>query len=305
MVIKNQKPKDCQTALDCAIRDFEKKKGNVEFGYVMNKFDIKYDNYMSNEAWQRYVDDMLPEHRSQYESGSGGELKEGTYPPNMASFGSSSRMIYELSKNIQGFEFEKQLETKVGKEANIDGYLKVGDTFIYMEAKRREIYGSKNKKISDKYKRVYSSINKKYSSFEYDGSLFKIDKKPIRHFDMKQLICHFLGITYYLIENSVDNAKVKFLYLLYNPEEVEKKYIEDKYRVKVMSTYNKVVEFIDKNKDTFKEIFKAVLYFQQHENKQKSSSSTQGDFEIKPDFEFKRVDQNSYKKELEPYITHN
>ena len=105
---------------------------------------------------------------------------------------------------------------------------------------------------------------------------------------MKQLICHFLGITYDIAKHSVKNAKVTFLYLLYNPKDVEDK-IDKKYREKVRGRYAEVSSFITNKKDVFKSIFDAVLQYQIETHKLE-----------KPDivFDFKLVDQSTYLNEL-------
>lgn len=294
---KNKLPKDMATALDCAIRDTEGKKG----GYKVKKSGTSYCNYMSNEEWIGYLGEMDETHKKQYKDGGGGELYPGKYPPKMASFGSSSRFIYELSKGKRGFEFEEKLDTKVGGVANLDGFIKTKDKYIYVEAKRREIYGAShvNEKIKVVYQDVYNKIKKYVANFSYEmlekedeegnkNCTFKIEGKEVKYFDLKQLICHFLGITYDIAKHSAQNAKVKFLYLLYNPKEVENS-IDKKYCQKVLKRYGEVEKFIDENNELFKSIFNAILEFQ---------INSHGFPPIKIDFEFKRVDQYNYKAEL-------
>lgn len=75
----------------------------------------------------------------------GCELEEknsryGLTPPQMTSFGSSSRLIYECSKDIPNFSFEKLLPTRVGHTANLDGCIATKESDIFVEAKCREIY---------------------------------------------------------------------------------------------------------------------------------------------------------------------
>ena len=91
---------DREKALDYAIRDYECKKFHVESGYkIGNK--PPYWNYLSNGAWEKFKDSMKKVHRRQFEDADGGELKEkkgrwGICPPKMASFGSSSRFLYNI-----------------------------------------------------------------------------------------------------------------------------------------------------------------------------------------------------------------
>ncbi len=166
----NKSAKDMATALDLAIRNKEE----IEFGYEINNNEVqkKYDNYMSNAEWEKFINKMSESHKENFKDGNGGELEEkkgrfGLYPPKMASFGSSSRLIYDLSHDIEKFSFEKQLHTHVGGVANIDGFVCRGNEYIFVEAKRREIYGGshKNEEISDKYEDVYEKINEIFPFF--------------------------------------------------------------------------------------------------------------------------------------------
>lgn len=65
---KNEMPYNMATALDCAIRDNERKKG----GYKMTKSDTTYCNYMNNTEWNDFLTNMNPIHRAQYSCGGGG-----------------------------------------------------------------------------------------------------------------------------------------------------------------------------------------------------------------------------------------
>lgn len=297
---KYEKPKDMATALDCAIRDAEGKKG----GYVMNERNITYCNYMTNEDWKRFFDEMPISYKEQFKNSDGNEIEEHTYPPHMASFGSSSSFIYGLSHEIQSFCFEKKLDTHVGGDANLDGFLQRGSEYIYVEAKRREIYGDShaNEEISEAYLPVYKKIEKQCEAFSYTQAdcnkkgckkiTFVINGKPVAHFDLKQVICHFLGITYDIAKHPMNDIKVKFLYLLYNPyKSQDSKGIEDKlnekYKKRVLNRYTEVQEFIKANIDqgVFTSIFQAVLNYQI-------------DNGIKINFEMKLVDQDNYKDEF-------
>ncbi len=294
---KYQDPTGMQTALDCAIREHEGKIG----GYTMTKSDTIYCNYMSNTDWKDYLIDMNTIHQEQYSSGGGGELYPGRYPPKMASFGSSSRLIYELSKDISEFKFEEKLDTKVGGVANLDGFIKTKDKYIYIEAKRREIYGAShvNEKIKSVYEDVYKTIKKSVNNFNFEMSeeedpegykkcTFRISEEDVKYFDLKQLICHFLGITYDIAKHNIENAKVKFVYLISNPNEV-KENINKNYKGNIEKRYKDVTEFVKKNTETIKSIFNAVLKYQ---TKRHSFPDTA------IDFEFLLVDQYHYRDEL-------
>ena len=159
---------DKATALDFAIRDGQEE---FDYGYKISG-KSPYNNYLSNDDWKRFLDSMSPLHLAQYNDADGGELKEKSgrwgIPPKMASFGSSSRLIYECSKSIPGFCFEKQLPTRVGHTANLDGYLRSRESDVFVEAKCREIYSTHlNQKISLAYRDVYEYIKSKNPGFSY------------------------------------------------------------------------------------------------------------------------------------------
>lgn len=296
---KNKLPKDMPTALDCAIRD---KMHKQDGGYVVNN-TTRYYNYICNAKWQKFLDDMEKIHQEQYGMGSGGELKAGKCPPKMASFGSSSRLIYDLSKDIPGFNFEERLDTRVGGTANLDGFIRRGNNYTYIEAKRREIYypSHERQEIKSVYEPVYDKIKDECPHFGYDSVFcktnngedikritFYVKGEPVKYFDLKQLICHFLGITYDISKHHVAKTNVTFLYLLYNPKEVEQD-IDEKYREKVMRRYEEVVLFIKNNKELFEKIFYAVLQYQ---------ADTHNLDKPKIKFDFKLVDQDDYESEL-------
>lgn len=246
-------------------------------------------------------------HRRQFEDGDGGETIEkkgrwGLCPPKMASYGSSSRFIYNISKDIYGFRFEKQLATRVGHTANLDGFLPIENINVYVEAKCREIYGNhKRVEVSEVYKEVYKYIqNNNHLEFNYNDNKLPCKKKEhfnctfqykgieIVHFDIKQLICHFLGITADILENKC-SKDVRFIYLIFNPRKVQEK-IDNTYREDVLLAYDETIAEIERMGDMHW-LFKAVLDYQQ--------TNLNLSIDKVPSFNFKLVDQTSYRDELE------
>ena len=289
-------------ALDYAIRDYELNTSDkVGFGYEIPDKEPR-QNYLSNDSWKSFLKGMCPLHKAQFNDGDGSELwqkkgRYGIYPPKMASFGSSSRLIYRLSKDIDGFCFEKALPTRVGHTANLDGYCIGNVKDIYVEAKCREIYVShKNNKISDVYKSVYNRIAELHPCFHYDFSplvddyssiTFYYDKKCIEHFDIKQLICHFLGISANILDNNA-NRNVSFVYLIFNPQfgtDFKSSSKVEKYYESVNETYNETIAEIERLGD-MKWLFDAVMRFQ-CEHLEKDS--------VDYDFSFCFANQNNYK----------
>lgn len=315
---------DIAKALDFAIRDYELNNmiiGPSDVPYIIKTENGKreYWNYMSNDSWESFKEHaMTIEHRNNYKDAKGGELdprnsRWGMLPPKMASFGSSSRMIYCLSKDMPGFVFEKQMPTYVGHDANLDGYLLSDNTAIFVEAKCREIYSSHaNLDINEVYKNVYNYIHEKNPKFGFDEEkskeqncfkcTFHYDDKVIKHFDIKQLICHFLGITAALIDNKdnkIASNTIKFIYLIFNPN-YNTDFSHDaikKYEKKLKDQYNESIKEIDKF-GNMKWLFNSIMEFQVNENKK--LKLTNENLKLPNySFSFELMDQEKYKNYLE------
>lgn len=294
--IKSNVTMNLQQILDCLIRDKEKKCYGE--GYLVAKSKSVYDRYMSNEGWERYLAEMSEDHRKQYEDGDGLEINEkrgrwGIYPPKMACYGSSSRIIYTLLRDVPSIEFEKKFATLVGHTANLDAYLRNGDTDIFLEAKCREIFTvHKTIEIGNPYKIVYEYINQCNKKFGYsvepsrDSNKFKCsfyyDDKQVVRFDIKQLICHFLAIVAnYLKPKKGKDAmnNFRFVYFIYNPNELGNEALNRVY-----------ADTIDEiGKIDIIELFKAVFEYQKKNLKIEKCM---------PKFEFTLADQNDIKSKL-------
>lgn len=279
---------------DLAIADVE----NIPRGFVTGKGN--YDSYMNNAAWDAYLQDMSDEHRSQFDDGSGGELKEKNgRPPKMASFASSSRMAYRLSKDIPGFVFEKQLSTVIGGIANLDGYWKGNGQYIFVEAKCREPYSHKSPEtIKQNYKPLYEYLQSKLPDM-FSCTIEDIPetrdmrveffccKKPVVHFDIKQMLCHLLGVANRILLDKSFDTPVQFLYLLYNPTEL---LLSEKSKKEILRIYHSTCEAA-MNYD-FQQIFGCVVDFLMEE-KTYSISKADAD-KLKNNFQFALCDQNNY-----------
>ena len=217
--------------LDLSIKKAETGDKKTGKSYVLG--ERQYENYIDNETWTAFVDEMKRQYPAAYEEygeGSGDELgikKIGRYPPKMASYGSSSRMIYMLSRDIPGFCFEKKLPTTVGGIANMDGYLYSGGTHYYVEAKCREPYSPKSYVVDRKYEDLYRWLDQDEKvAFTCDITILDENKMEVRFiadgtkltcFDIKQMISHLLGIATAKL-NRPSEEKTEFLYLLYNTQ---------------------------------------------------------------------------------------
>ena len=109
--------------------------------------------------------------------------------------------------------------------------------------------------------------------------------KYISHFDVKQLICHFLGICADILENHA-NANVRFIYLIFNPNfdtDFSNENI-NAFQSKILEEYNETQTEIDSFGD-FKWLFNTIMDYQaEHLGLHKPIFN----------FEFERYDQRTY-----------
>ena len=296
-----------EKALDYAIRDYELKDKDkfAKSGYTIKKEKKTYWNYLSNDAWEEFKGKMKKAHLCQFEDADGGEMKEkkgryGINPPKMASFGSSSRFLYNISKDIEGFQFEKLLPTRVGHSANLDGYIMRDDVDIFVEAKCKEIYSShKTIKVSNVYEGIYKELHELYPKFSFKNNgqpkednehfncTFKFNGKEIIHFDIKQLICHFLAISANILENENANKNIKFIYLIFNPNEVIEQVEKESYK-------KQIIEIYGYTKKEITDYFDMELLFESIFEVQAKRLGLEGEkYSL---FEFHLVDQYNYKE---------
>lgn len=288
--------------LDLSIKFNETGASNEGKSYSLS--DRQYENYIDNENWSVFVEEMktkYPLAYAEYGEGSGDELgikKVGKYPPKMASYGSSSRMIYLLSRDIEGFQFEKKLPTTVGGIANMDGFLQSENIQFFVEAKCREPYSPKSYIIDRKYEALYRYIDAE-PSVDIKCNIAIIDDEKmqvqfvaqgtiITAFDIKQMISHLLGIATKKLNNPTEE-KIKFLYLLYNPTSI--KIVNPKHTERIMAAYNTQVN--ECNSIPFANLYGVVMDYL-HGIKSVGNATEQEINIIKSAFTFELCDQNNY-----------
>lgn len=256
--------------LDLSIKKAEK--GDADIDKFYKTGNRRYENYIDNEEWKAFVDEMRISYPSAYKNygeGAGDELgikKTGCFPPKMASYGSSSRMIYMLSRDIPGFCFEKKLPTTVGGIANMDGYLYKNGTHYYVEAKCREPYSPKSYVIDRKYEDLYRYLDKDQSldfnckiTILDDGKMdvsFIAGGAKLTRFDMKQMISHMLAIATDKLNHPTDEKTV-FLYLLYNPRQIE--IVNRNHQSRILSIYE--TEVSECRIVPFKDLYRAITQY--------------------------------------------
>lgn len=288
--------------IDLSIKFNETGTLNEGKSYVLS--DRQYENYIDNENWFAFVEEMktkYPLAYAEYGEGSGDELgikKVGKHPPKMASYGSSSRMIYLLSRDIEGFQFEKKLPTTVGGIANMDGFLQSENIQFFVEAKCREPYSPKSYIIDRKYEALYRYIDAE-ASVDIKCNIAIIDDEKmqvqfvaqgtiITAFDIKQMISHLLGIATKKLNNPTEE-KIKFLYLLYNPTSI--KIVNPKHTERIMAAYNTQVN--ECNSIPLANLYGVVMDYL-HGIKSVGNATEQEINIIKSAFTFELCDQNNY-----------
>ena len=258
--------------LDLAIK--LKETGTTDGTYV-----VKYGNrilsrqtYMTNTEWDAFLGSMTEDAKKEYGEGGGDELNgKNGHPPKMASYGSSSRMIYNLSKEKKGFRFEKKFPTTVGGTANLDGFYEDDNRYIFVEAKCHEPYSSKKVSVSKAYEKLYNYINEqmlggvqiemntskcgRYLNVEYYA-----DGEKLEHFDLKQMICHLLGIATGMLNGTLKRKQTDFIYLLYDPTELD---IESDAKAKIDAIYERTC--YECNLVDFAELYRVILEFLRQE----------------------------------------
>ncbi len=287
-----------QKTIDLSIKNHEL--GSTEGGYHIENRKT-YREYADNLLWALFIDDMEKNHPAafnEYGSGAGGELKaKGSFPPKMASYGSSSRMIYNLCKDISGFHFEYQMPTKIGGVANLDGFMEKEDEFVFVEAKCREIYATKPHLIEKKYEKLY-----RYISSDERNNLciratqeekkinvtFLVDSTEISRFDIKQMICHLLGIAVKLLKEPI-KKKISFLYLCYNPQKI--KILDEKKEKDILAAYAKMCD--ECQAIDFKKLFESIVLYL-HEEMKVGVATARNIDEMVEGFEFVLCDQTDF-----------
>ena len=286
--------------LDYAImKDETAKNPELKSGYKIG--NRTYDNYLENNCFDAFVTKMEEKYHTAYEmycAGGGKELEENKYPAKMASFGSSSRMIFNLMKDTDGFLFEKQLPTTVGGTANLDGFMETDDKYIFVEAKCREPYGAKSNVYEDKYEDLYKFISlspKTNVTCDIENLennkikvTFKVNDKPIKNFDMKQMISHLLGVSTAFLNGEFELKDIEFIYLLFNPTVIEIK--DEKAREKIYKIYKNTCD--ECNATDFKALFEVVIDYLKSYKKWNKDIETS---DLTKDFTFKLCSQEDIK----------
>ena len=209
------------------IAEMEKKGEKTSIGYVLN--GNKYDDYYSQEAFKAFLDKMKTDYigfYDKYTDSPGNEtIEKNDAPPKMASVASSSRFCYLALRN--GFEKEGINKVEVEKKckingmkgcvhANLDAFCKENNTYI--EVKCHEIFDHHTIKMSGQYrKHLKEEFELEVDTEDKSEVVIELEKfgveTPFSRFDIKQLICHLLGIS----SRMEEDEKATLMYLFFKP----------------------------------------------------------------------------------------
>ena len=172
-----------------------------------------------------------------------------------------------LSRGKENFHYEKKLPTTIGGKANLDGFYEDNNRYIFVEAKCHEPYTVKKTIVSTSYASLYDYINERmmgnlriemkvnacgrHMSVDYFA-----DNEKLERFDLKQMICHLLGIATGLLSGTLERKQTDFIYLLYDPTELD---LESDARVEIERIYARTCH--ECNLLDFAELFRVILEF--------------------------------------------
>lgn len=288
-----------QKKFDLAKKEVEG--GDITTGYFIAENNKTYETHYTNSDWEKYCNTMkenYPEAFDRYYNCPGGEMKKyyddrwrQWMPPKMASYGSSSRFIYESSRQIPSFRFEEGLPIGFpgyGKEAeaSLDGFYE--PKCIYVEAKCHEFYNALNTEFKNKYEEFYNYlVNATGGVFKFNVNngikkptvKFSWQMTPITQFDLKQVLCHLLGIAKKTLQDAGKHVPT-FIYLVYKPSPDLLAVVEKRYGKRTANTIKSRWEKEHEEYELIpiKQLYKHVVYFM---------------------YEKKGVGQNISKEELE------
>jgi hypothetical protein len=207
-------------------------------------------------------------------------------------------MIYNLSHKNKSFVFEKQFPTTIGGKANLDGFLETPDKYIFVEAKCHESYSTKKNSVSISYKKLYDYINEHVKDFKIDmlpstcGRYMNVTyfagNAKIERFDIKQMICHLLGIATAVLNGTLEKKELSFIYLHYDPTKLA---IDSDAKSIIDSIYERTVS--ECNQINWSDLFRIILEFLAY-NKFSGVKTYKEIDEAVRNFNFNLVSQNTY-----------
>ena len=261
------------------------------FGYNID--GENYESYFNKNVWNEFYLEMqnkYPLFFKMYNNGSGGELEPKKQngkllPPKMASVASSSRFAYlsfrndaySIIKNLLGdieeggvFRFEDRLSVKgVSASANLDASYVTTHHAIYFEVKCHELFDSHYIDLSKSYFKngvlygdqinslqlncIQTINSSKEGYYRIAKSEFGIEDNGKLYLDVKQFICHLLGIA------NTKQDKKELIYLYFKPASLKSEFdfefemLEKQFKAFCSSKY--ISSFCERNKISLRLVY--------------------------------------------------
>ena len=212
-------------------------KGKTGYKIVDSRGETIYTEYYSKEEFEKFKEKMEKQHFDAYSNSKGSELeikinKNGkSCPPKMASAASSSRFCYTALVNgalplgVKGspeFEHECRITGICGTAPQLDAYFDESNT--YFEVKCHEIFDEHKIEFREAYFDILTGQNSPFGfsaddielrnegSFTFSPAIFGVTASfPM--LDIKQLVCHLLGIR----SQNKNGQQAKLIYLFFYP----------------------------------------------------------------------------------------
>ena len=254
--------------LDLAIKSNET--GTTDGAYTLSHKGsmLRKVTYMTNDEWAEFFKTMPTKAYEEYNKSADDILFEKNgQPPKMASYGSAKRMIYNLSRDIEGFHFEKKLPATIGGKTSIDGFCEYDNRYAFVEAKCHEPYSMRRNSSAMAYSDLYNYINERMigqiqietrpsTCGRYLNADYFAYGERLERFDMKQTVCHLLGIAGGLLNGTFKRKQIDYIYLLYDPTELD---LEPDLKYRVDEIYERIC--YECNLVEIPELFRVILEF--------------------------------------------
>ena len=221
-------------------RNLVDKVGKDKFVYKTSD-NKPHEVYYENSVFEAFKQEMEDIHFIKYKEGKGGELDEkkgryGLVPPKMASVASSSRFCYLALRNggsaIGGndnveFEVDCHIKGVAGTSPQLDAYFP--DNNIFVEAKCHEIFDRHKPVLKKAYWNLIYGENSQFgfkakgkiseTEFEIPLTEFRFESgKRSTMFDIKQFLCHLMGIASKMNDETQSKKESTLVYLFFKPK---------------------------------------------------------------------------------------
>ncbi len=139
----------------------------------------------------------------------------------------SKQLVRKLSKEKEGFIFDKEITTFFGEKTTVYGFLEDETKMLFVSAKCEEPYSFKNHTANTSYLPLYDYINE---NIPYELSINVMENtitecfaygERIRYFDLLETIETLVGIATKILDKALKNKQIDFIYLLFDPTELD------------------------------------------------------------------------------------